>query len=55
LNDLAPQLVAPPTWPGARGSEIPKVTEDEVTAVVGGKDPQAALTELQNKTTDLTR
>jgi multiple sugar transport system substrate-binding protein len=55
LNDLAPQLVPPPTWPGARGSEIPQVTEDEVTAVVGGKDPQAALTELQTKATDLTR
>ena len=55
LNDLAPRLVAPPTWPGARGSEIPQITEDEVTAVVGGKDPQAALTELQTKATDLTR
>jgi multiple sugar transport system substrate-binding protein len=55
LNDLAPQLVAPPTWPGARGSEIPQVTEDEVTSVVGGKDPQAALTDLQTKATDLTK
>ena len=27
LNDLAPQLVPPPTWPGTRGSEIPQVTE----------------------------
>jgi hypothetical protein len=31
------------------------VTEDEVTAVDGGKDPGAALTDLQNKATDLTR
>lgn len=55
LNDLAPQLVPPPTWPGARGSEIPQVTEDEVTAVVGGKDPQAALADLQTKATDLSK
>ncbi len=55
LNDLAPKLVPPPTWPGARGSEIPQVTEDQVTAVYGGKDPTAALAELQTKATDLTR
>jgi multiple sugar transport system substrate-binding protein len=55
LNDLAPQLVPPPTWPGARGSEIPQVTEDEVQAVYGGKDPNAALAELQTKATDLSR
>jgi multiple sugar transport system substrate-binding protein len=55
LLDLAPSLVGPPTWPGARGSEIPQVTEDEVTAVDGGKDPAAALTDLQNKATDLTK
>jgi multiple sugar transport system substrate-binding protein len=53
LDDLAGSLVPPPTWPGARGSEIPQVTEDEVTAVVGGKDPIAALNELQAKATDL--
>ena len=55
LNDLAPQLVAPPTWPGTRGSEIPQVTEDAVQSVVGGQDPQAALAELQTKATDLTK
>jgi multiple sugar transport system substrate-binding protein len=55
LNDLAPQLVPPPTWPGTRGSEIPQVTEDSVQSVVGGKDPQAALTDLQTKATDLTK
>jgi multiple sugar transport system substrate-binding protein len=55
LNDLAPKLVPPPTWSGARGSEIPQVTEDEVTAVYGGKDPTAALAELQTKATDLSR
>ena len=55
LNDLAPQLVPPPQWSGARGSEIPQVTEDEVTAVYGGKDPNASLAELQTKATDLSR
>jgi multiple sugar transport system substrate-binding protein len=55
LNDLAPQLSAPPTWPGARGSEIPQITEDMVTSVYGGKDPTAALAELQTRATDLTQ
>jgi multiple sugar transport system substrate-binding protein len=55
LLDLAPSLVPPPTWPGARGSEIPQITEDQVTAVYGGKDPNQALTELQNQATDLTK
>lgn len=55
LNDLAPQLVPPPSWPGARGSEIPQVTEDQVQAVYGGKDPAGALAELQTKATDLSR
>jgi multiple sugar transport system substrate-binding protein len=55
LNDLAPKLVPPPTWPGSRGSEIPQVTEDQVTAVYGGKDPAATMNELQGKATELTR
>jgi multiple sugar transport system substrate-binding protein len=55
LTGLASSLVPPPSWSGARGSEIPQVTEDEVTAVVGGKDPQAALTDLQTKATDLSK
>jgi multiple sugar transport system substrate-binding protein len=55
LSDLAPTLVPPPTWAGARGTEIPQTTEDEVQAVVGGKDPQAALADLQTKATDLTK
>ena len=55
LNDLAGALVPPPSWPGSRGSEIPQVTEDAVTAVDGGKDPQAALTDLQTRATDLTK
>jgi multiple sugar transport system substrate-binding protein len=55
LNDLAPRLVPPPTWPGSRGSEIPQVTEDGVQSVVGGQDPNAALADLQTKATDLTK
>jgi multiple sugar transport system substrate-binding protein len=55
LLQLAPSLVAPPTWPGARGSEIPQVTEDAVTTVVGGKDPNQALADLQTQATDLAK
>jgi multiple sugar transport system substrate-binding protein len=55
LTELAPSLVPPPSWPGARGSEIPDLTQNTVTAVYGGKDPNQALTELQNQATDLTK
>jgi multiple sugar transport system substrate-binding protein len=55
LLDLAPSLVPPPTWPGARGAEIPDVVQDGVTAVYGGKDPNAELADLQKQATDLSR
>ena len=55
LNDLADKIVAPPSWGGARGGELPQATTDAVVGVEKGADPAKTLTTLQAKAEELTR
>lgn len=55
LNRLASRIVAPPSWGGARGGEVPQDGADAVVTVQKGADPAAILAKLQTTADELTR
>lgn len=55
FNDLAPSLVAPPSWGGARGGELPQAMSDQVVRIMGGADIDQTLAAAQAEAEALTR
>jgi multiple sugar transport system substrate-binding protein len=55
FNDLVPSLVAPPSWGGARGGEVPQFVSEQVARIIRGEDVTATLASAQARAEDLTR
>ncbi|EFC82705.1 extracellular solute-binding protein [Parafrankia sp. EUN1f] len=47
FNELAPSLVAPPSWAGARGPELPQAINNQVVRIMGGADIDQTLAAAQ--------
>ncbi|WP_018505234.1 extracellular solute-binding protein [Parafrankia discariae] len=55
FNTLVPSLVAPPSWGGARGGELPTALSDQVVRIMGGADVDKTLAAAQAEAETLTR
>lgn len=55
FNDLIPSLVAPPSWGGARGGELPPALSDQVVRIMTGADVDKTLAAAQAEAETLTR
>jgi multiple sugar transport system substrate-binding protein len=55
FNALAPELVAPPAWRGARGGELPTTISNQVVRIMTGADPAATLAATQRQAETLTQ
>jgi multiple sugar transport system substrate-binding protein len=55
LNKLVPSLVGPPSWPGARGADVPDTISEAVVRIEKGQDVTKTLTATQKTVESYTK